>query len=224
MSWKNILKAKKKVEKDLNPYNQIKAPFQKWIQETRGITHEQMGLAPNKSRNLLRYLNAHGKASRKGTTTKVTYGANQPIAKIYQIVNKGELKKADSVTILKYITFFEKMEDSQNSNPANMKYTHPASTKKGAGGKRVKSRDKVERYGHLYNSHYRKIQEELGNKTLPAIPEDWASPNRNEAKPPMWQALFSGGERGKSSKNLVTKGLLTILEEYEAHLKKEKLL
>ena len=61
----------------------------------------------------------------------------------------------------------------------------------------------------------------MGRKVLPAIPEDWASPNRNESTPPMWQALFSGGERGKSSKNLVTKGLLTILEEYRDHLKKE---
>lgn len=221
MSWFDILKEKKKVEKDLNPYNQIKAPFQKWVQETRSATHEQMGLSPKKGRNLLRYLNAHGKVSRPGASSKVTYPAGKAIAAIYQIVNKGELEKADSVKLLKWIGYLEKMEDSDNSNPCNMKYTHAASTKKVAGGKRKKSSDKVERFGHLYNSHYNKIQEELGRKTLPAIPEDWASSSRDDAKPPMWQGLFSGGERGKSSKNLVTKGLLTILEEYRDHLKKE---
>ena len=220
MSWKSILKAKK-VEKDLNPYDWIIPHWNKWLQETRAASGSALGINPSNSTSLFQILYNHGKAKRKGTSGgKVTFPAWRAIVGMFKVTKKGTLEKADSKEILKWISYLERMEDSPGSNPANIRYTHPKSTKKTAKGKRVKSKEKTEMFGHYYNSHYRTIQTELGNKVLPAIPEDWAKPSPNEAKPPMWQALFSGGQRGKSSDNLVTNGLLTILEEYRDHLKK----
>jgi len=222
MSWKNILKAKK-VEKDLNPYDWIKAPIQKWMQEIKGVSGSALGISPKNSTSLHLMVFNHGKARRVGTSGgKVALKGNRVVSGIFQVMNKGSLEKADADKILKWIAYLERMETSPKSNPANVPNTHPAKTIKVKGGKRKKDpENKVVWYGHWNNSHYQKIQTELKKKTLPAIPEDWASPNEDTAKPPLWQAFFSGGERGKSSKNLVTKGLLTILEEYRDHLKKE---
>jgi hypothetical protein len=220
MSWKSILKAKK-VEKDLNPYDWIIPHWNKWLQETRAASGSALGINPSNSTSLFQILYNHGKAKRKGTSGgKVTFPAWRAIVGMFKVTKKGTLEKADSKEILKWLSYLERMEGSDGSNPANIKYTHPAKTVKTAKGKRKKSTEKVEWFGHYYNSHYRTIQTELGNKVLPAIAEDWAKPSPNEAKPPMWQALFSGGQRGKSSDNLVTNGLLTILEEYRDYLKK----
>ena len=220
MNWFNILKAKKKVEKDLNPYNWIQEPMRKLKQEAEGKSGSALGISPQNSTSLLAMAFNHGRTP----GAKSSVAGKTAIQRAFEIgLRGGDIDKAGAKRVLQTSRYLKRMETSEDSNPQNLKATHPAKTVKTTKG-RAKSKEKKEMYGHYYNSHYNKIQSELGKKTLPAIPKDWASENRDTAKPPLWQFFFSGGERGVSSKQVVTKGLLTILEEYEAHLKKENLL
>lgn len=223
MSWKSILKAKK-VEKDTNPYNWFISQWETLMREAKGAAGSGLGVSPKSTTNLWRMMMKHGIARRKGTSGgKVAIRGAEVFKQIGFAIQQsgGNLDEESSKKILKWLKILERMESNPTSNPQNIPFMHPKSTKKVAGGGRVKSKQKVTWFGHPYNSHYNKIQEEVEKETLPAIPTDWASDSRDTAKPPLWQGFFSGGSRGVSGKQIVTKGLLTILEEYRDHLKKE---
>ena len=61
MNWFNILKAKKKVEKDLNPYNWIQEPMRKLKQEAEGKSGSALGISPQNSTSLLAMAFNHGR-------------------------------------------------------------------------------------------------------------------------------------------------------------------
>ena len=209
----NLLKAKK-VAKDTNPFNWIKAEYRKWIQETSGTSGEDMGVASGFT--LHQMVRRHGRAKRKGTSGGGVVGAYVAVEKLRPIMQK-DLTKEDADDVLELIPYLERMEGHPKSNPANIGYTTP---KRVTDGK--KSKEKVIHYGHYRTKHYKEIRGALGKDTVSPVNDDWYSTNRDEAKPPLWQAIFAGGNRGHSSKRVVTKGLLTILEEYKKELGKIK--
>lgn len=217
MGWMNLLKAKK-IAKDSNPYNAILAPYKKWVRETKAASGSRLGISPQNNTSLYDQIKSHGKVSRPGTSGASVIGAYVVVNGLAPIWNKN-LNAEDARKILTYISYLKRIEGSKKSNPANIPHQVAKNTTKTKSGNRRSSKEKTVFFGHWNNSHYRKIREEMGKKTLPEISADWYSKSPFDAKPPMWQALFAGGDRGVSSDAVVTKGLLTILEEYEKKVK-----
>ena len=220
MPWKNILKAKK-VAKDDNPYNSFIPLYKKWVKEMQGASGSRLGISPKNSTSLYNQIKAHGKVSRPNTSGASVIGAYVVLDGLAPIWNKN-LTKDDSKKILSYIGYLKRILGDKKSNPANIPHQVAETTKKTKSGKNVPSKEKIVFFGHWNNAHYKSIRDAMGRKTLAPVTEDWYSTSPFDAKPPMWQALFAGGDRGVSSDAVVTKGLLTILEEYEEKIKEEK--
>lgn len=199
MSWHTILKE--------NPYDWIKEQYKKWGRETR-ISGDEIGAKGT----LLNLLKNHVKKQRSGGSRIDAYVI---LNRMGPMMGKS-LTKSDYNTIISLIPYLERMENSDHSNPANIYFTAPLRVKKG------KPMGKKKFYGHWRTAHYAKIREGLGKDFVPTpVHSDWYSTKRNEAKPPMWQALFAD-KNNNSSSPVVTKGLLPILKEYKKHVEANK--
>lgn len=206
MSWELLLK---KLEKDENPYNWILGAYRKWGREMRR-SHEDIGISQG---SLYKLIANHGKERRKGAKGSVI-GAGAVIDRMVPFMQKQDLSPNDAKKILANISYLKSIEDSKTSNPQNIQFSTPKSIKNN-----YRSKEKIVTFGHYQTPHYVETRKELGRPHGKAVPDDWYSDKPNEAKSPMWQALFAGGVRGNSKQPIVTKGLLTILEEYEEHIK-----
>jgi len=210
MIWETLLKAK-------NPnYNWIIKPHRAWIKQCL-VSGEAIGTAS--SVTLYDMLRNHVKRHRKGVSG-ARKDAYRAIDRVKQITEKGEITKDDYKRIIGLIGYLEELEASNDSNPANIKFTtHLRVNKKGKpSGKKVMR-------GHWRTERYKNIRGKMGKKTVEPVSSDWyvegtaTNAPLNEAKPPLWQALFAE-ENNNSSTVVVKKGLLPLLKEYKKVVEK----
>jgi len=206
MSWQQtLIKAEKKPKKGLD-YNWIKDEYRKWGKQARA-SGETIGAS---SGSVYQFLINHGKKNRGVGGSD--HSAFPVLQRLGQMMSK-DITKEDYQLIMNLIPVLENIEKSDNSNPANIKFTSPLRIKHG------RRTGTAVWYGHYRSSYYvkwrRKLQKlELVEFVPQPVASDWFNKNKFLARPPVWQALFAD-EGNNSTTVIVKKGLLPMLREYK---------
>ena len=126
------------------------------------------------------------------------------------------VEEDDEEDILDLIADLEKMAGTDD-DPRNIPFTQPLDVGKVKGKMSDIGEGTV--YGHYRTPIYVKSRKQVhGSKQeQSAVNASWYSSDKNEAKPPFWQALFAGAE-GKGKGDTVEKGLLALLQDFKKAL------
>lgn len=218
----DILKAKKaykQVEIDGNVavqvfnYDKFRKNYEKWKAECN-VSGEQLHM--KSSRSLLDLVASHGKVARfnREATGK---GAGSVIETLDNLITDAEVMEYRDVTDIR--TAYKNLAELQNTkeDPRNILFTDIKFVEVNRDtGDYDEANDVEEIHGHYRTQNYNNYRNLLADihdddksrETIPPVPTDWYSTQENQAKPPMWQALFAKGGGG-----LVSKGLMFILKE-----------
>jgi len=194
----------------------FKEKYVDWINECKGISDVKImsvgkeGGTP-KPANLYLQLKQHVTDNfvRPNSTNK---GKNQGAYRLLEEIDKSMTKKKlytnkDLKEIKGFIRKIKRYNKSGSSiNPSNILFTRPkAFTGK---GKKIEITDDTEIniYGHYADEYY---AAKYGKKKAPT---KWFNKEKDVSNPPLKQALFGKGD-------LITVGLLDVLEEAEVQLK-----
>jgi len=209
-------------EFDFGKFQQM---FDKWKDEC-GASGAKIGMTSAAS--LLDVIENHGVVARPYTKDKLS--RDEGASTVIDILNEWEtdaavLETVDKLALEKIIKKLENMADSK-ADPRNIKFTVP---NPGDVDEDTGDYDVTTIYGHYRTKDYvefRNILAEIENskvnkETQGPVNEDWYKESKNEAKPPMWQALFAGGKNGKG--DIVSVGLLQICYEARELVKNAKI-
>ena len=219
-------------------HTKIKKDFTTWENKCSGLSGNKIGVTGGKGytdsnkppdkqfeNTLLGHLENHVTSThaRKGKGERSLFKDN--LSNFKKIIGGGESPEVITEEQIEEMRLFK--EDllelwEGDKNPRNIWFTIPSGVKKvkGKGGKEkwaMSGETKV--YGHYRTPDYVKYREKVrGKKELPAVDSSWYSigkEGKDTAKPPMYQAIFSGSTKDKTSSDLVGgKGLLGIVEEF----------
>ena len=229
----------------------IKQEFIRWQNKCRSLSLKRIGVTggegytdknkpPNKQfeKNLLGHLENHVTAShsRKDEGKR---GMGYSLDKIREILGtKGDGKLITEEDVEDIKAFLDKIlrmwdgksKDGKSLNPRDIVFTVPTGLKKikTKGGKTKWTKTgETEVYGHYRTPDYvryrKKVKGAKGEQG--AVPDSWYSTTKpSDAKPPMYQAIFSGSSKDKTPSDLLGgKGLLGILERFYEDLSKVKI-
>ena len=103
-------------------------------------------------------------------------------------------------------------------DPRNIRFTQPANIVTRGGKKEDRGKDEV--FGHYRTPIYVKSRIEVhdSKNEQAAVKASWYSSDKNTAEPPFWQAIFAQSSVSNSTGDVVTIGLLGILENFEKAL------
>ena len=209
----------------------IQKAYIAWKRKCEGLSLSDIGVTGRGhskeggkgSSNLFEHLEFHvqpekqrpGQEGRDGVWQNSLQGINELIQDEDSIIDEKE-----NDNLLVFVRRLNSMSGG-DSDPRNIRFDNPTDIEKKGGKWVVVSNEEV--YGHYRTPDYirkRKLvdgkKEEAGG---PAVNSSWYSGNKNEAKPPMWQAIYSGSEVvGGEKGNLFDEGLLKILENFKNSL------
>ena len=197
-------------------HTKIKKDFTTWENKCSGLSGNKIGVTGGKGytdsnkppdkqfeNTLLGHLENHVTSThaRKGKGERSLFKDN--LSNFKKIIGGGESPEVITEEQIEEMRLFK--EDllelwEGDKNPRNIWFTIPSGVKKvkGKGGKEkwaMSGETKV--YGHYRTPDYVKYREKVrGKKELPAVDSSWyAIGEEDTAKPPMYQAIFSGSTK-----------------------------
>lgn len=219
MTKKSIITLSNGTKVELSGNYDFKASYLAWKNKCENISNERIlsvGKKTPKPANLYLQLEDHVTDNfvRPNSPNK---GKNRGAFKLLKSINDSMTKKGiytdkDLLEIKGYIRRIKFFSKNNTYNPQNITFTRPkAFTGKGKDIE-ITNSEQVTIYGHYADDYFKA---KYGGKKAP---NSWYSSSKNTSKPPLYQALFGGG-------NLINrnKGLLSVLLEAEAQLKNMKI-
>jgi hypothetical protein len=215
---KKAKKAYKQVEIDGNEATQsfdldsFKKLYEGWKTEC-GVSGAQLHMKSSKT--LLDLLAAHGDVNiaRKSTDDPIDEGAGNVIELIDNMIAEADAIEYSDISDLQKALKKLKSLKGTKGDPRNIVFTVPKfKSVNRESGDYDEEDDVQEIYGHYRTEDYfkyRNLIAKLGNKqaeSIPPVPDDWWSTEKNSSNPPMAQAMFGGGD-------IVKTGLVSILEK-----------
>ena len=211
----------------------IQQAFLDWKNDCKGIGSKAMGItgrghkkdaSPDGGVNLYDQVERHvipevqrpGQGSRKGVKQRALIDMDKIITDTTSLLTVEDEKK-----VSKFIKDLVKMSTG-DSNPCNIPFTQVPVQLRKKDGKWVVA-DRKDYYGHYRTPGYVEARKEIdkSKNELSPVDSSWYSDTKNSAKPPLWQAIFSGAkdiEGPTGSGNLMKEGLLKILQDYQKAL------
>ena len=198
-------------------YQGFKDLYEKWVSE---CDVSGAALYTTSSTSLLTMVKNHGRKGRLmgDKAPKNSKGAGTIVDTLEKIVaDTAILEKTDSKVIQDKLDELEKVRDNPNMNPRNIRFNVPQLE---AVNRKTLSYDKDEDvdtiYGHYRNPAYMKYRDmkvkkkDTAKEKIREVPSHWWSNKKDDATPPMWQALFANNEEGS---DVVKLGLYYVLQE-----------
>lgn len=204
-------------------FEQAKSAYETWKSETTGASKMDIGVTGG---------SGYTDGKPKQFTTNLYEATLAHIDSNYQRPNqpkrrgvKGIWKRMDTIfgkelelitredmdkfkTLQKQLKILNK---NTKRNPRNIVFNVSTGAKK-VGDKFVpEAKETV--YGHYRTDGYVEVRNKVhGKKEKPLDNKDWYSSSPNTAEPPLWQSMFAGSSESKKDGDVVTKGLLHIVE------------
>lgn len=184
-----------------------------WRNEAKSAKGAKIGVG-NDAATLYNYGLGHGTRSRsadRGGKRKVSGmgGYIEPILRIFQGGLDKEITNQEFRLLRNAVSKGKQISDTSSSNPRNVVNSYNAAGKDQPVEKKVQ-------YGHWYSEKYKEGQANKGtpSKANYGKKEAWTSPNKGQAKPPLWQLFFAKrGEKYAGGGKVMSIGLFPLLEE-----------
>jgi len=217
MTKKSTIKLPNGVIVELDSQYDFKKKYIAWIEKCRGISKEKImsvGKADSpKPANLYLQLKEHVTDNfvRPNSTNR---GKNRGAYRLLEDIDKSMTKKSlyTSKDIKEIKSFIRKIKRYNVAgspiNPSNILFHRPTAFK-GKGKKLdITNETEIDLYGHFADDYF------AAKYNKPKAPNMWYSREKDQANPPLKQALFGNGDLLKKGE-----GLLDVLEEAEVQLK-----
>lgn len=197
----------------------FKASYLAWKDRCEKISNEKIlsvGKKTPKPANLYLQLEEHVTDNfvRPNSPNK---GKNRGAFKLLKSINDSMTKKGiytdkDLLEIKGYIRRVRFFGKDNTYNPQNITFTRPKAFTGKGDDLEITDSEQVTIYGHYADDYFKA---KYGGEKAP---NSWYNSSKNTSKPPLYQALFGGG-------NLINKnkGLLSVLLEAEAQLQNMKI-
>ena len=204
-------------------FEKLTTAYSAWKTKCGGLSGAELGMTGSSS--LLDLVKKHGDTSvaRPYTDNPLDEGANTIIDTLDKLISdSGVVLVEDRKNILDVKKKLEDLQDT-DADPSNILFTNPDMDAVDPGSADYDEDDEVVKVrGHYRTEGYveyrdlkAKLFENVNKETIKAVDKSWYAEGdskdapKNQAKPPMWQALFSNK---KNKGNLNMTGLLGILE------------
>lgn len=203
----------------------IQRAYTKWKNDCGGLKLSDIGITgkghkkdgSSGTESLLDFVEAHVSPQVQRPNAGPKRGVQNFIRTLDSIILDEEtiIETDDEELILGFIEQLEEMSGT-DTDPRNIKFTDPEDIGEVKGKK--KEIGGVSVYGHYRTPMYVRARKEVHNSKNEqgAVNSSWYNRQKNQAKPPAWQAIFAGADNVENggAGDTIKKGLLAILQEF----------
>ena len=197
--------------------------WKEWVEKAQSISGEAMGVQLFTG-SLYEMLAQHGIVGRimGNSGPKETPGLGKELEELDALFKEPDFSEQQMTSLQNVIDIiFRHGKEQGDLNPRNIRFDGIDKIKRAQG-----TATKKPVYGHYRTPKYVRYRRVVrGKDEQNAVDKTWFSPNKGEAMPPMWQAIYGDGSKApfdgvKGLAHILTKGL-KMLNEAEHSITKD---
>lgn len=202
----------------------IQRQYTKWKSDCQGLSLADIGVTGKGHRDgagsdtLLLHVQDHISSRVVRPNQTARRGGDRVVKLLDSLIldEQSILEEDDEKDILRLIKSLQDMSGG-DEDPRNIPFTQPQDVAPVKGKMSDIGEEIV--YGHYRTPIYVRSREKVhgSENEQSAVSSSWYSNDKNEAKPPFWQAIFAGadGISGGGKGDTIEKGLLAILQDFQ---------